>query len=209
MVHRVRTLTHDLQDCSKLTTVSPQSATRRLRLRVAAKLMLYVGFAGVIYVVLSAIRSGDGQVPEVPSLRVDLSEFNVGEFEILQWENRPVLVYRRSDADIVNLRTSDTRLLDATSLNSVQPERFESNFRSESPDWFVAIALGTGKGCTVELLAATEEAFQGEPWRGGFRESCGEDRYDLAGRVFTNQYAEKNLIIPDYQIEGNALVLGR
>ena len=158
---------------------------------------------------ISAIRSGPGTVPDVPGLHVDLSQIGPGQLEIVNWQSRPVLIYRRTDADIVSLRTPDARLLDAASLNSDQPENFANDFRAQLPDWFVAIAVGTGKGCVVELLTESAETFQQQPWTGGFKESCGEDRYDLSGRVYQAQYATRNLAVPTYTIADNTLILGR
>jgi len=186
-----------------------EDAQRRLRLRVAAKLMGYLAFAGVAYVFISAIMSGDGEVRSVPSLRVDIAELQEGQVQFLTWEGRPVLIYRRSNENVVQLRTADERLADPVSSRSEQPDFAKNDWRSQTPDYFVAIALGTGKGCTVELMPPAAEVFQGVAWQGGFKDSCGEDRYDLAGRVYDNQYAESNLKVPQYAIDGNTVVLGR
>lgn len=182
---------------------------RRLRLRVAAKMMMYLGFAGVIYVFISAIMSGDGEVPSVPSLRVDIADIQPGEVDFLTWEGRPVLVYRRTDSDIVDLRTADSRIKDPDSARSDQPAFAQNPMRSEIPDYFVAIALGTGQGCTLIHMPASNEVFQGQTWNGGFIDSCGQDRYDFAGRVYEDQYASKNLKVPAYGIDGTTLILGR
>ena len=171
--------------------------------------MLYLGLAGIVYVFLSALMSGDGEVPAVPSLRVDIADLEPGQADFLTWEGRPVVVYRRTDADIVNLRTFDARIRDPDSAASEQPEFAQNAMRSQSADYFIAIALGTGQGCTVQLLPAGSERFQGQPWEGGFLDSCGEDRYDLAGRVYTDQYAGRNLRVPQYSIDGSTVVLGR
>jgi len=194
---------------TQIKPATSRDATRRLRLRVAAKMMMYLGFAGVVYVFISAIMSGDGEVPTVPSLRVDIADIEAGEAELLTWEGRPVLVYRRSAADLANLRTQDPRLSDPDSARSDQPPFAQNTLRSESPDYFVAIALGTGQGCNVVHLPATQEMFEGRPWNGGFMDSCGKDRYDLAGRVYRGQYATRNLKVPQYAIEGTTLILGR
>ncbi len=196
---------HEIQ----IKEVSEQDAKRRLRLRVAAKMMMYLGFAGVVYVFISALMSGDGEVPNVPSMRVDIAGIEPGQIEFLSWEGRPVLVYRRTDADIVALRSGDPRIRDPDSNSSVQPEFAKNWMRSQSPDYFVSIALGTGQGCTVEMVPASDELFQGKPWQGGFMDSCGKDRFDFAGRVFEKQYAGKNLQVPQYGIDGTTLVLGR
>lgn len=190
-------------------TSSQEIAKRRLKLRVAAKLMLYLGFASVVYVFFAALRSGDGEVRSVPGLRVEIGEMQIGEMRILSWGGRPVLVYRRSDAEVVSLRSSDERLLDPGSTDSEQPPFATNTLRSQNPDWFVSLALGTGQGCSVDWLPADQIAFQGKPWNGGFRDSCGQDRYDVAGRVYKSQYARRNLIVPQYSIDGDTLILGR
>ena len=194
---------------TQIRAASEADLRKRLRLRVAAKMMMYLGFAGVMYVLLSAIFSGDGEVRTVPSLRVDLTTIEPGAAEFLTWEGRPVVVYRRTDADIVALRTEDARIRDPQSANSEQPEFATNTFRSRNAEVFVAIALGTGQGCTVEHLPASTEPFQGQAWAGGFMDSCGKDRFDLAGRVYDKQYANKNLKVPQYDIDGATLVLGR
>lgn len=194
---------------NQLKPATPEAEQRRLKLRVAIKLMLYLGFAGIAYVFLSAFLSGNSDGPGVPSLKVDIADIEPGQANFLTWEGRPVLVYRRTDEDIVKLRTSDARIRDPDSASSEQPEFAQNAMRSQSADYFVAIALGTGQGCTVELVPASGELFQGQPWVGGFLDSCGQDRYDLAGRVYEDQYAGKNLRVPQYTIDGNTLVLGR
>lgn len=190
-------------------TVDPDSSRRRLRLRVAAKLMMYLAFAGIVYVFLSALFSGGNDVPVVPSLRVDISHLQPGDVEFVNWENRPIVIYRRTEADIEQLGAPGQRLLDAASVSSEQPQGLNNDFRSPLPEWFVAIGLGTGHGCTLELLPASEELFQRKAWTGGFVDSCGKDRYDFAGRVYDGQYATRNLTVPLYSVEENTLILGR
>lgn len=189
--------------------VSAEDEARRLKLRVAIKLMLYLGMAGVAYIFISAIRSGSGDVPSVPSLRVAIGDMQPGEVQFLAWEGRPVVTYRRTDTDIVTLRTTDERLQDAISKKSEQPESMANDFRSASPDWFVAIALGTDLGCSIDYLPPGEESFQEQPWAGGFMDTCRKARYDLAGRVYESQYASRNLVVPHYSIVGDTLILGR
>jgi len=193
----------------KYNLTSGLTQQKRLRLRVAAKLMIYLAFAGIVYVFISAIRSGTGEVPVVPSLRVDLSNMSAGKAEFLSWQGRPVLIYQRTYEDKVTLGMADERLKDADSAHSEQPAFAQNPHRSQFPDWFVAIALGTGQGCTVVHQPPSDALFQGTAWSGGFRDSCGEDRYDTAGRVYAKQYASENLQVPQYTIEDNTLILGR
>lgn len=189
--------------------VSEEDQQRRLKLRVAAKLMLGVAVLGVLYVFIAAVRSGTGEVAEVPTLRIDLADLQPGESRLVAWEGRPVMLYRRQDSDYAILRTPDTRLPDAQSEKSTQPAAFINAFRSASPDLFVAIALGTDLGCSVSYLPPDSSPFQGKPWAGGFEDTCRKSRYDTAGRVYESQYANKNLIVPPYTFSDNILILGR
>lgn len=189
--------------------ISEEDQQRRLKLRVAAKVMLGVAVLGVLYVFIAAIRSGTGEVAEVPALRVDLADLQPGESRLVSWEGRPVLLYRRQDSDYASLRTPDTRLTDAQSEKSTQPAAFVNAFRSASPELFVAIALGTDLGCSVYYLPPDSLPFQGKPWGGGFEDTCRKSRYDTAGRVYEAQYADKNLIVPPYTLNDNILILGR
>lgn len=189
--------------------VSPEDAKRRLKLRVAIKLMLYIGALGIAYVFFSVFTSGEREVRTVPSLRVSIGELADGQAMRLIWEGRPVLVYRRAGLDLANLRSADDQLADPQSTISTQPESFSKVFRSHTPEFFVAIALGTDLGCSVEYLPVGGEHFQDRPWTGGFIDSCSNSRYDLAGRVFKDQAANRNLVVPQYGIDGDTLILGR
>lgn len=189
--------------------VSEEDQQRRLRLRVTAKLMLGVAVLAVLYVFIAAIRSGTGEVAEVPTLKVNVADLLPGESRLVSWEGRPVLIYRRQDSDYASLRTQDERLSDALSEKSSQPAAFANDFRSASAELFVAIALGTDLGCSISYLAPETTEFQGKPWGGGFVDSCRKSRYDLAGRVYEAQYADRNLIVPPYSFSDNLLILGR
>lgn len=189
--------------------ISEADQQRRLRLRVTVKVMLGVAVLAVLYVFIAAIRSGSGKVPEVATLSVNLADLLPGESRLVSWEGRPVLLYRRQDADYASLRTPDERLTDPWSAKSSQPATFASEFRSATPELFVAIALGTDLGCSVSWLAPDGKEFQGKPWNGGFVDSCRQSRYDVAGRVYDAQYADRNLIVPPYTFSDNLLILGR
>lgn len=188
---------------------TPEEQERRLKLRVAIKVLMYLAALSVVYVVISAIRTGNDEVPQVPTKKVDVSTMNPGEVNFLTWEGRPVLIYKRQGAELAKLREPDTRLKDPNSRNSDQPQSAENPYRSVEADWFVAIASGTDLGCSLEHVPAESELFQDKPWAGGFIDTCRKSRYDLAGRVFESQYATKNLAVPSYAISGQTIILGR
>jgi len=171
--------------------------------------MAWVGIAAMVYVLIASIRSGTDEVSSIPSKRVSIADMEPGEARFESWEGRPVVIYRRTDTDIVSLRTPDDRLVDPVSKRSDQPELSTNEFRSISADWFVAIALGTDLGCSIDFMAPSQELFQTKPWQGGFVDTCRKARYDTAGRVFESQYATRNLAVPNFAISEGTLILGR
>ncbi len=185
---------------------------RRLRLRVAAKLMLALAFFTVLYVVLSVMFHSDPESRVIPTKTVDIGSLKKGESTVVLWEGRPVLIYRRTDNDIAALQTDDPRLLDAGSDKSKQPAWAKNATRSRDPEWFVSIGVGTDFSCPIALLPPSQnpsnDMFMQQPWRGGFVDECRGARYDLAGRVYRGQYADENLIVPSYVIREHELILG-
>lgn len=184
----------------------------RLRLRVIAKAMLGVAFLSVLFVFLSAFLSGDREAETTPALRVNVADVRVGETIVEMWEGRPVLVQRRTPETIRALRegpSATPALRDPESERSEQPDSVDAALRSNEPEWFVALGLGTDQGCPVRALPADpDEDFAGAPWAGGFADECRGSRYDAAGRVFAGQYADRNLIVPTHSLRGDTLVIG-
>jgi len=126
------------------------SGTRRLRLRVIAKLM---GLSST-------------------TLKVSLADLEPGMMKRLVWEARPVLIYRRTSEQILSLDEPNDRLRDPASTKSEQPTWAVQALRSRNPEWFVAIAVGTDLGCSVDYLPVSDTYFQQEIWEGGFVDSC-------------------------------------
>jgi len=189
----------------------PERARRLLRLRVLLKAMVAVAFVAVAFVFVSAFLSGDGEEDTLPGLRVAVGDMAVGETRQLTWAGRAVLVHRRSAAEIARLEGGALRrsLRDPESADSEQPESMRGPFRSSTPEWFVAIGLGTDYGCPVSYLPPEPTPFAGAPWPGGFADDCRGSRYDLAGRVYARQYADRNLVVPPHTLVDGTLVLGR
>lgn len=190
------------------------SRQRRLHLRVMAKLMILCAFVFIAYVGLASFTAEDDSGTGAAALKVALTDLEPGTMKSLVWESRPILVYRRTPEEIAVLDRvangeGDDRLRDPESKKSEQPEWARSTHRSRELEWFVAIALGMDLGCSIDLLPASESNFQGERWAGGFVDTCRKARYDLSGRVFKDQYATRNLVVPVYSIDGDELVLGR
>ena len=181
---------------------------RRLRLRVAAKLMLALGFFTVLYVVLSVLLHSDPESRVVPTQIVDIRGMQAGELRMELWQGRPVLIYLRTDEQLKALAERDLRLRDADSARSRQPSWAINALRSREGALFVSIGVGTDFSCPIKLLPAADETFMGRIWGGGFVDECRGARYDFSGRVFSGQYADENLIVPEYRLDDGLLVLG-
>ena len=190
----------------------PARARRLLRLRVLLKSMVATAVAVVAFVCLSVFLSDDGEEDTLPGRRFAIGDMRPGETRTLVWDGRAVLVHRRTPAQIRHLEDADgtlaSRLRDPSSARSEQPAGMDGALRSSDPEWFVAIGLGTDYGCPVGWLAPEAAPFAGLPWPGGFVDGCRGSRYDLAGRVYAGQYADRNLVVPPHAIEDGALRLG-
>ena len=170
--------------------------------------MMVLGFIGIMYVVLSMVFSSDPDSRVLPTKVVDIGGMRAGEVRIVLWEGQPVLIYHRTDQQAQALKAADTRLLDAESTKSRQPSWAKNEQRSSLPEYFVSIGVGTDFSCPIDLLPASQEPFMDKPWAGGFVDECRGARYDFAGRVYSGQYADQNLIVPQYRIKDNVLILG-
>lgn len=171
--------------------------------------MLCVALGGSLWVLLQSTGDKDTKLKKAPSQVFDISELGPGEFKIVVWANKPLLIMHRLPEWTTTLRTMDADLLrDPLSQSSVQPEAAVNQFRSEHPDWFVAVALGTAMGCPVKFVAPSSEAYLGGAWPGGFVDTCDATRYDLAGRVFRQQSARQNVVVPEWRLLDGTIVVG-
>lgn len=173
-----------------------EADSRRLHLRVFAKIMIGIAFFVAMYVVLAMVFGSNTGGRKLSSQLVDLSQIRPGGFELVLWEGRPVMIYRRTNADIALLDLPNPDLLDADSKASRQPNWANNAYRSRQPEWFVAIGVGLDFSCPIKLANT------------GFADECRGSKYDFAGRVYRQQYADENLIVPVYTITGQSLLLG-
>ncbi len=188
-------------------TAAGESTARRVRLRVAAKLMLLVAFFSIVYMFVTAFLTGDQDAGTKPAFRVAIDTLAPGQTRQLTWEGRPVVIHHRTSEDVASLAADDERLADPDSADSQQPDWVDDATRSREAEWFVVIGVGMDFSCPIEYLPPSEKLFLGKPWSGGYVDTCRGSRYDQAGRVYQNQFADENLIVPDYDITADAVML--
>lgn len=181
-------------------TGHPSDASRRLVLRVATKALGALALLATAYVLFSSALDRDGR-PETERFTVDLAALAPGKVLQVDWNGRSVLVLRRTGAMIEALKAPASGLADPNSSESRQPAETQNRFRSLRPEYLVILGHGTDLGCPVEW-AGPETAEAPKPWHGGFRDRCRGSWYDLAGRVYADQPATRNLPVPEHHFSG-------
>jgi len=174
----------------------------RLQLRVAIKCML--GFAAlvVLYVFGAAFFTPERRESSPNAMTVGISQMQPGDTLKVNWDGRPILIHRRSEAEIKWLAQPQAGLADAISSRSEQPSWARDAYRSRTPEWFVALAVREEEPCTIEADNTRAE--------GGYVSHCDGLRFDAAGRVFAGQTDTpvNNLRIPAYAVDDELIILG-
>lgn len=132
---------------------TPRTGDNAFRLHLRIVLKL-LSLVGLVLAVMVSLRylGGTATDPSPSSVRVALAEIAPGEVRRVGLGNRAVIVLHRSPDVREHLRAAGHADTDAA--------------------WFVAWDRGTDRGCSLVWEAA----------RAGFREVCGDARYDAAGR---------------------------
>ncbi len=169
--------------------------TRRDFLYVATGTTGAVGTACVAWPLVDQMNPSSGARADAV-LEADISAVKPGQQQVLQWRGHPLIVRRRTPAEIAaarNVRLED--LIDKLARNANLPEdapAIDAN-RAAIPEWLVVVGVCTHLGCTP--AASTAEAPQGS--YGGWLCRCHGSEFDTAGRVRTGPAAQ-NLFVPPY-----------
>ena len=132
-------------------------------------------------------------------LDVDLADLAPGQWKLVHWLGRKVIVRRRSAAMVNYLEADHGDLKDPNSRVSTQPPFADNAFRSRTPEYFVAFNNCTHLGCEVNPVNNDGV---------GFECPCHKSDYDYAGRVMSSGPAPLNLEVPWYRlVSGNRLKL--
>jgi ubiquinol-cytochrome c reductase iron-sulfur subunit len=170
-----------------------------------------MGSLGLVAVAIPFVRS------MLPSERaraaggpveVRLDTVAPGTLTTVEWRGRPVWVLHRTPAMLAALRGHDAQLADPASHEDQQPFYARNPTRSARPELFVATAVCTHLGCIPTFRPEPAPPDLGPDWPGGFFCPCHGSRFDLAGRVFRNVPAPRNLEVPPYSFEGGSLMVG-
>lgn len=165
-------------------TLQVSSAKRKLLVRL-------IRYCAAFFVIAIVYTLFDFAIDIRPPGIQDSYQFNLRDLagdqvRILRRDNLAILIIKRSDETINQLRHYPNNLQDLGSAHSSQPEFARNPLRSSHPGYFVSYAIGTDLGCP--LAAVGRE----------LGEVCGKARYDFAGRALKGEKEFQNLAIPDY-----------
>jgi len=142
------------------------------------------------------------------------AEANIGKMEEGQkiniiWQGKPVWLIKRTEKMIADLPSNDARLVDPASTKDLkqQPEYAKNPTRARKPEMLVLVGICTHLGCSPTYRPELAPADLGADWKGGFYCPCHGSRFDLAGRVFKNVPAPKNLEVPSHFYKSDEIIV--
>ncbi|MGB5179174.1 MAG: ubiquinol-cytochrome c reductase iron-sulfur subunit [Gammaproteobacteria bacterium] len=166
-----------------------------------------VGFALVPFV-SSMQPSAKARAAGAP-VRADISKLEPGQMIRVKWRGKPVWLVKRTNEMLESLAKVVPDLRDPDSLEPMQPDYAQNEFRSIKPEILVTVGICTHLGCSPTYRPDVGAADLGADWLGGFFCPCHGSTFDLAGRVYKGVPAPLNLEIPPYRyLSDNELVIG-
>ena len=169
--------------------------------------MALLALGAVFWVLFASVPVPDSR--EAPKTRFNISDMQPGEARQVVWQSKPLwLVYRKPSWESALESFPPSWFEDPSSRRSVQPVSATNTVRSSVPGWFVTLGLGTGSGCALEFVLPSDEDNKSDPLNaGGFTDGCDQSRYDLAGRVFIDQQARRNTVIPAWELSAGMILV--
>jgi ubiquinol-cytochrome c reductase iron-sulfur subunit len=135
---------------------------------------------------------------------IDISKLEAGQAMVAKWQGKPVVIVRRTEASLANIKKLDDQMRDPQSENVDQQPGYATNeYRSIKSEVLVAVGLCTHLGC-APTYNAPPAVNSGEP--GGFFCPCHGSRFDLAGRVYQGVPAPTNLLVPPHKYLSESLI---
>ena len=169
-----------------------------------------VGGVGVVAALVPFVKSmspsARAEAAGAP-VEVDISKMKPGQQTTVEWRGKPVWIIRRSEQNVADLPSIDSKLTDPNSDSGQQPEYARNATRSIKPEYVVLVGICTHLGCSPTFRPELAPADLGADWKGGFFCPCHGSKFDLAGRVYSGVPAPKNLQVPPYTFLSESKIL--
>lgn len=184
--------------------------SRRRFLVGATSVVGAVGTAAVLVPFVRSMNPSERAKAAGAPVEVDLSQLEPGQKVNVEWRGKPVWVVRRTEQMIEDLAVIEDRLRDPKSeVVTQQPAYAQNDTRAIKPEFLVLVGICTHLGCSPTFRPEVAPADLGQDWKGGFFCPCHGSRFDMAGRVFKNVPAAKNLVVPPYTyLSDNRIIVG-
>ena len=168
-----------------------------------------VGAAVATWPFISSMNPSASALAAGAPVEVDVSKMEPGQQIQEIWRRKPVWIIRRTPEMVQTLAGLTDKLRDPDSKEiSQQPAFAQNEIRSIKQEYLVLIGICTHLGCSPEFKPDPGGNL-GATWRGGFYCACHGSRFDLAGRVYKNMPANKNLAVPPYHfVSDNRILIG-
>lgn len=175
-----------------------ETITRRAMLGAVVKILTVLGLGFVAVPFIKFLLPG---FEDDLSMDIDISELGINESMQVEWLGRRIIIYRRAEEILNNLKESaDGVLQDANSMQSRQPGFAKNPFRSKRPEYLVVYTNCTHLGCEIAVNPDAQQSLI------GFLCPCHQSNYDYSGRVLSDQPAPYNLEIPNYTFVAGGIV---
>lgn len=181
---------------------------KRRRMLTAATAGMGALGAGAMVVpfAMSLLPSEKAKAAGAP-VEVDISMIEEGQQITVEWRGKPVWIVNRPQSVLDDLETLNDVLLDPELSAPQQPEYANNITRSIKPKILVLVGICTHLGCSPKYRPDLAPADLGPDWKGGYFCACHGSKFDLAGRVYKNVPAPKNMVVPPHQYLTDTLIL--
>ena len=135
-----------------------------------------VGLFLIVAVVSFAFLLSANLAPtkEIPTVEIDIDSIPLGTYQVLEWKNKPVAIFRPSSENLTDLSMLTSESLHKTPL-------------PQEPKVFVYYLVSTKLSCSLVHAPkhASPKAIADNPlkWQGGFFDPCHYGEWDYAGRA--------------------------
>lgn len=174
--------------------------------------MIVAAVLAFVWVLFGSLPDRRPETTEI--VRFDISDMQPGDHRLVEWQKKPLFIVHRKPEWEAALMNADAALYhDPHSRKSSQMETAANSLRSAQSGWFVTLGLGTGMGCILafkepDLLGGGGTDSVEQVDAGGFYDGCDQSYYDLAGRVYAEQQARRNTVVPQWSLSDGEILVG-
>ncbi len=180
---------------------------RRRKLLTATVGLGGIGVVAVAVPFVSSMSPSEAAKAAGAPVEIDLNQVGPGNLVTVEWRGRPVWIMHRTTQMLDLLGKHDNQLADPQSREPQQPDYAKNPTRSIKPPYLIVVGICTHLGCIPVFRPDVAPADLGVDWPGGFYCPCHGSRFDLAGRVFKNVPAPRNLEVPPHVYLSDTRVL--